>query len=128
MSRRSWVFFTFVGVIIGFLTGPLLAGAQTVSDDPPPLSGLGNEDLWAIIAGAITPWVVATINRVRWQPITKWLVFFGISLAMAAVTVFVRDQLDAQNYIRTALLVAATATITYIGWKSAIHNVEARTG
>lgn len=126
--RRFWFVWVFMLVAIAIFLAPALAFAQEVGDEPPPLDALSNADLWGIFVGMAVPFVVAAINRVTWDSAWKWLTFFAASLIAAAGTVLVRDDLDRSNYLRTALLVLASATTFYLAWRPAIKDVEVKTG
>ena len=70
------------------------------------------------VIGAILPIAIAVINQVRWSTAVKSEVAFVICLIAAGVTCWVKGDLNATDYLASALAVFTLARTTYAGvWK-----------
>ena len=127
--NQAWLFALCTVLAFVALMAPMAALAQDVGGDSgPPLSGLSNEALWSLLIGIGVPWITAIINRRNWASDVKLVCFFVVTLVTTGVTVLIRGDLDASNYIRTFLLILVSAALTFQATKPAVHTVEERTG
>ena len=126
MIRLNRIIFLLFTLILAFF--PLVAMAQDVGGDAaPPLPTLSNEALWSILIGLAVPFITAAINRATWPSDLKLAVFFVVTLITTGVTVLLRGDLDASNYLRTGLIMLVSAALTFQATKPAVHTIEVRT-
>lgn len=127
-GSRGRFLYAWMALFAAIALHPMVAFAQDVGgDSAPPLSGLSNEALWSMLIGIAVPFITAIINRSTWDSDVKFAVFFVVTLITTGVTVLIRGDLDASNYLRTGLLILVSAALTFQATKPAVHTVEART-
>lgn len=74
--------------------------------------------LWSTFIGAVLPPLIALVNQATWSSAWKFIVAVLTSIAVSAVTVWLRGEFSPTNWFRSALVVALAAIATYhTGWK-----------
>lgn len=125
LLRLNQLVTSFLIALTVFFTLQAIGLAQ--DDTTTPLSGLTNEELWALLVGIAVPYITALINRMHWASDLKAAIFFVVTLATTAVTVWLQGNVDTQDYFRTFLLVLVSACLTYRATKPAVDRVTERT-
>jgi hypothetical protein len=75
-----------------------------------------DQDMWALLVGALLPAGVAAINRVAWPSWLKGVVAVVVSVLAGGVTVYLTGQLNGLAWTRAALVVAFAALAAYRTW------------
>lgn len=114
----SWTFLTIQGGV----------SAQGTDGGTTPLDQISDFAMWAAIAGFVGTWLVAILNRHAWPSTLKFAVFFAWSCLAAAIDAYLKRELDFDNWVRALLIVFFVGQGTYLAGKSAIKEVEAKTG
>lgn len=126
MDRR--IFVALAAVALAWWLVPLTALAQSGPDtSSTALRELSDFALWSLLLGPITSLVAATLNRTTWRSDVRFAVFFVFSLVAAAGNAYFNADLDAHDFLRSALLTVASGITFYTLSKGAIKTWEART-
>ena len=73
---------------------------------------------WAAIVGALAPLLIAVLVQTPWSSQVKSWAAFGVCLAAAAVTAYVRGTINWQDIGVTTVAIVTAAQATYHGlWK-----------
>lgn len=72
--------------------------------------------LWSLIAGAVSPFVIALIQQPRFSSSVRAILTAALSVAIAFGTTYLTDGVDAGNVVHSALLVFALAITVYHGF------------
>ena len=81
---------------------------------------MDNATAWALIIGAVLPFLIAVVNRPKWSGTVRQIVAVAISLAVGLVTVVVQGAADftLQGALVTLAAVVGAAQATYaLVWK-----------
>ena len=87
-----------------------------------------NLTLWSTIAGFVTPLAVAVINQPRWSPFVRAMLTLVFCVGVAAATAALEGKLNGTRWTTAALLVIASAIVTYqTVWKNVAPSIERAT-
>jgi len=80
--------------------------------------------LWSGLVAMAVPWLAGVINRAEWAATAKWIVFGLVCLATAAGTTHFTIGIDADNLVRSLLIVATLGSVYYRLWHKPVEQVE----
>lgn len=89
-------------------------------------------DAWALIVGAVTPFLVAVINQPGWSALVRRAVAVGVALILGVVTVAVQGGLSLSGGLVTVAAVLGASQAAYaLVWKptgvtSAVESATTR--
>lgn len=75
-----------------------------------------NETMWDGLVGAGMPLLIAFLNQSRWSKPVRGIVAVLACLLAAAVTVWLRGELDVANWTKTAMVITGVAMVSYHTW------------
>jgi hypothetical protein len=74
--------------------------------------------MWALVAGFLSPPVIALIQQPKWPSRLRAVITFAWSLILAAVTVGINGDFTGRKWIEVSLTILVSAIATYHGlWK-----------
>ena len=91
---------------------------------------MSNIEMWALVAGFLSPPVIALIQQTHWREQLRALLTFVWSLVLGAITLWINGGFTGHRYVEVALTILVTAIATYKGlWKptSIAPKIEAAT-
>lgn len=79
---------------------------------------LSDLEMWSAFVGFVLPPAIAVINQAHWSRAWRFIVAVMISVLAAAITCWVRGDLNNHDYAHS-LIVVLTATLTFyhFGWR-----------
>lgn len=80
--------------------------------------GLSNLAMWSIIAGALTPPIVAIVNRSHWPRGLKSVVMIAAAVVDGIVVSWLQGDLNFARFANSALIAGVAIITAYYGiWK-----------
>lgn len=77
---------------------------------------LSSLEMWSALVGALMPLAIALINQSHWSKAWRGIMAVGLCVIAAAVTCWLRGELNGSNYARSVLVVLTAALTTYHVW------------
>lgn len=75
-----------------------------------------NQDMYAAILGTVMPAIIAFVNQRRWPNWVRGLVALGLSIITGFLASYFRGNVFGGDWVRTALVVATAAVVSYHVW------------
>lgn len=127
ISRITLLIFVAMAALYSALLPLITLAEDVVNDSNNTVDGLTDTQLWGMIAGALTAYGAAWLNKLHWSDDRRFATFFVLGLVVTAGTAFFTAALDFTNYTHAALYVIGGGVVWYTINKGAIKAFEART-
>jgi len=87
-------------------------------------------DMWTLVVGFVLPLVLSVIIQTGWSPRLQAILAFVVAAIVAAVTLYLKNDLTGRSWVSATLVILVTAIATYHGfWKptNVANSIESRT-
>lgn len=86
--------------------------------------------MWVLVAGFLSPPVLAVIQQTKWDVKVKAVVTFVFAILLGGIASYLHGDLVGRTWVSTTLIILVTAIATYHGfWKptNVADSIESRT-